>query len=151
VFIIGGLWHGAGWTFLLWGGLHAVGSVIHRLWMRLGIKMWRPLAWLITFLFVNFAWVFFRAADMAEAWRILRGMLGFGVIMPTRAMLVPLLPAIVLLAVFFPIVLCTRNSNERLHRDHFKPSWRMALACAAMFIISLLYFNRISEFLYFNF
>jgi len=62
-FIIGGFWHGAGWTFLFWGFLHGVALAIHRLWQNLGFKMWTWLAWFITFNFVNIAWVFFRAKE----------------------------------------------------------------------------------------
>jgi D-alanyl-lipoteichoic acid acyltransferase DltB (MBOAT superfamily) len=60
-FVIGGLWHGAGWTFVFWGFLHGMALVIHRVWSNLGFKMWTWLAWLITFNFVNIAWIFFRA------------------------------------------------------------------------------------------
>ena len=50
-FVIGGLWHGAGWTFIFWGFLHGMALVIHRAWSNLGFKMWTWLAWLITFNF----------------------------------------------------------------------------------------------------
>ncbi|MCQ6562476.1 MBOAT family O-acyltransferase [Paenibacillus mendelii] len=149
VFVVGGLWHGAGWTFLIWGCLHGIGSVIHRLWTRLGIKMPKWLAWLITFLFINFTWVFFRAASYDQAVRILRGMSGLEGIMPTMAMLKLLLPAIVMILIFFPIAVFARNSSERMQT--YRPTWRTGVAMALLFIISLLYFNRISEFLYFNF
>jgi len=64
--VLGGLWHGAAWTFVLWGAIH--GSVLvgeHQLGNR-----WRPpawLGWLVTFHIVVIAWVFFRAGDMATA------------------------------------------------------------------------------------
>ncbi|UVI30841.1 MBOAT family O-acyltransferase [Paenibacillus spongiae] len=149
VFIIGGLWHGAGWTFLIWGGLHAVGSVIHRLWTKVGIKMPNWLAWFITFMFINFTWVFFRAESYDQAVRILRGMSGLEGIMPTMGMLKLLLPAILMILIFFPIAVFARNSSERM--ESYRPTWRTGIAMALLFIISLLYFNRISEFLYFNF
>ena len=60
-FILGGIWHGAGWTFVFWGFLHGLALVIHRTWHQLGLKLWTWLAWLITFNFVNIAWLFFRA------------------------------------------------------------------------------------------
>ena len=73
-FIIGGIWHGAGWTFVFWGFLHGIALVIHRVWSNLGFKMWTWLAWLITFNFVNIAWVFFRAKEWEDAIKVLDGM-----------------------------------------------------------------------------
>ena len=75
-FIIGGIWHGAGWTFVFWGFLHGVALVIHRAWSKLGFKIWTWLAWLITFNFINIAWVFFRAKEWDDAIKVLSGMLG---------------------------------------------------------------------------
>ncbi len=84
--LLGGLWHGAGWNFVLWGGLHGVYLVIHRQWQSLRIYLghdlknssWgqRAISRLITFLAVVITWVFFRAKDMSTAWNIIKGMLG---------------------------------------------------------------------------
>ena len=63
VFLIGGLWHGASWMFVIWGALHGVAIVLHRIWKDLGLRMWGWMGWFITFNFVNIAWVFFRAKD----------------------------------------------------------------------------------------
>ena len=84
-FVIGGLWHGAGWTFIFWGFLHGMALVIHRLWSNLGFKMWTWLAWLITFNFVNIAWVFFRAKEWDDAVKVLSGMVGLSeIIIPEK-------------------------------------------------------------------
>ncbi|EOX9126007.1 MBOAT family O-acyltransferase [Pseudomonas aeruginosa] len=74
-FVLGGLWHGASWMFVIWGALHGGALVIHRMWKNLGMSMPRPLAWVVTFLFVNITWVFFRATSMQEAMSILGGMI----------------------------------------------------------------------------
>lgn len=74
-FILGGLWHGAGWTFLFWGLLHGLALAIHRFWKYLGFKIPKILAWFITFQFVNVAWVFFRAKEWEDALKILKGMI----------------------------------------------------------------------------
>jgi len=75
-FVLGGIWHGAGWTFVLWGLLHGIALVLHRFWKIAGFSMPRILAWLITFLFINFTWVFFRATEWSDAVKVLKGMLG---------------------------------------------------------------------------
>jgi alginate O-acetyltransferase complex protein AlgI len=82
--LLGGLWHGAGWTFVLWGGMHGLYLVIHRLWTLAvppatsawGLRARRLLGWLVTTLAVVVAWVFFRAADYHTAQAILQSMAG---------------------------------------------------------------------------
>ncbi len=75
-FLLGGLWHGAAWNFVLWGGMHGVALVIHRAWRQRGLKMPVLLGWFLTFMFVNFSWVFFRAISFEDAGRVIRGMVG---------------------------------------------------------------------------
>ncbi len=77
-FLIGGIWHGAGWTFVAWGAMHGVGMVAHRWYRQAGFRLPRPAAWLATFLFVNAAWVYFRAPDFATANALLARMADFG-------------------------------------------------------------------------
>jgi D-alanyl-lipoteichoic acid acyltransferase DltB (MBOAT superfamily) len=69
-FLIGGLWHGAAWTFIVWGALHGCACCVHRLWQITGLSLARPVAILVTFLFINLTWIFFRAPDLSTAWRI---------------------------------------------------------------------------------
>jgi hypothetical protein len=84
--LLGGLWHGAGWTFVAWGGLHGLYLVINHGWRALR-RAWgsdaarstpwgRSLCRLLTFLAVVLAWVFFRASSFAAALRMLKGMSG---------------------------------------------------------------------------
>lgn len=75
-FLLAGLWHGAGWTFVIWGALHGVVLVLHRFWRIMGMKMPVVFGWLLTFLFVNASWVIFRATNLEEGWRVLKGMCG---------------------------------------------------------------------------
>ena len=74
-FLIGGLWHGAGWTFIIWGALHGAALVIHRIWNRAGFVLPSIVAWFVTFMFVNATWVFFRADNTNDALMILYAML----------------------------------------------------------------------------
>jgi len=92
VFLIGGLWHGASWMFVIWGAMHGLAIVIHRAWSEsikpkikatigkskdeLFGKWATVLAWLITFNFINLTWVFFRAKDMDKAMNVISGMIG---------------------------------------------------------------------------
>ena len=80
--LIGGLWHGANWTFVAWGGLHGLYLAVER-GLRQRFAGYQPgrLALfafgLLTFLLVNIAWVFFRADSFGKAWLMLAGMCGF--------------------------------------------------------------------------
>jgi D-alanyl-lipoteichoic acid acyltransferase DltB (MBOAT superfamily) len=84
--LLGGLWHGAGWTFVVWGGLHGAYLVINHAWhglrARLGHDLsrstWpgRTVAMAVTFLAVVVAWVFFRAESFTAAGHVLAGMAG---------------------------------------------------------------------------
>jgi D-alanyl-lipoteichoic acid acyltransferase DltB (MBOAT superfamily) len=76
VFLIGGLWHGASWMFVIWGALHGIAIVLHRMWKQLGLTMNTMLAWFITFNFINITWIFFRAKDWGQAKNIFLGMGG---------------------------------------------------------------------------
>ena len=91
--LLGGLWHGAGWTFVAWGGLHGFYLVACHFWrwllttvLRWPIEeraIYRAVAWTATFLAVVVGWVFFRAESFDAALRILHGMAGFnGVTIP---------------------------------------------------------------------
>src|SRR5436305_1633037 len=82
--LLGGFWHGAGWNFIIWGGLHGLYLCINHLW-----RAWRgeggqasapakALCWAVTFLAVIVAWVFFRAKTAAGAWQMLGSLFGFG-------------------------------------------------------------------------
>jgi alginate O-acetyltransferase complex protein AlgI len=74
--VIGGLWHGASWNFVLWGALHGVGLAVVRGWQTYrgnakATGVWRYVNIFVTFHFVVFAWIFFRAPNLEIAWAIL--------------------------------------------------------------------------------
>jgi D-alanyl-lipoteichoic acid acyltransferase DltB (MBOAT superfamily) len=73
-FLLGGLWHGAAWTFVMWGALHGAATCIHKAWSSAGFWLPKPAAVAVTFLFVNMTWVYFRAPDIATAHALLRTM-----------------------------------------------------------------------------
>jgi alginate O-acetyltransferase complex protein AlgI len=81
--VLGGFWHGAGWTFLVWGGLHGVYLIVHHAWQRQTKNLawtqgwiFSAAGWALTFLAVLIGWVFFRAHSFLQAGSILKGMLG---------------------------------------------------------------------------
>jgi alginate O-acetyltransferase complex protein AlgI len=81
--VLGGLWHGGAWTFVIWGTLHGAALVIHREWVRLteGLQrveaVMRWLAWPLTIYWVCVAWIFFRAVDLKRAGAILNSFVLF--------------------------------------------------------------------------
>jgi D-alanyl-lipoteichoic acid acyltransferase DltB (MBOAT superfamily) len=84
--VLGGLWHGAGWTFVAWGALHGIYLIINHAWhwvrRVLGLDryldgvVWRAIAWALTFLAVVVGWVFFRAESFDAAISMLAAMIG---------------------------------------------------------------------------
>jgi len=81
--LLGGLWHGAAWTFVLWGGLHGLFLVTHRGWVRLAGPLPSPLARALTLLAVVLAWVPFRADGWAACGAMYQGLAGLnGIAVP---------------------------------------------------------------------
>jgi len=141
-FIIGGIWHGAGWTFVFWGFLHGIALVIYRAWSKLGFKLWTWLAWLITFNFINLAWVFFRAKEWDDAIKVLSSMFVLSEIEFNN----DIYWQIVITILF---VLKMKNTTKLL--EEFKPNLSRLIFTFIIFIISVSLLNQYSEFLYFNF
>jgi alginate O-acetyltransferase complex protein AlgI len=74
--LLGGLWHGANWTFVAWGGLHGVALAVNHIWEQRGIRLPPALAWVLTLLFVMMGWVLFRSPDFLHAGQMLASMAG---------------------------------------------------------------------------
>lgn len=74
VMIVSGIWHGAGWTFIVWGGIHGIYSCINRLVKKRNYCNCKILNILFTFIFVTIAWIPFRANSLSNAYTILMGM-----------------------------------------------------------------------------
>lgn len=168
-FFLVGLWHGAGWTFVIWGLLHGCALVIFRFWRKGSLRLPRLVSWFVTFNFINAAWVFFRAQTFTDAMKVLKGMSGLtGVILPERfAHFLPILkgygiqfgnmlPTIrgdmkmfLYFVVFFLLAVLFKNSNEMTER--LKPNWRTAIALSVILVYAVLNLNKTNEFIYFNF
>jgi D-alanyl-lipoteichoic acid acyltransferase DltB (MBOAT superfamily) len=74
--LLGGLWHGAGWTFVAWGALHGFALAINHLWRRAGILMPGFVCWVLTMVVVIAGWVLFRAGSFSAAISMLKAMIG---------------------------------------------------------------------------
>lgn len=171
-FLIGGLWHGAAWTYVFWGFLHGSALCINRLWIKTGIRLNKAFAWFLTFSFLNFSFVFFRAESWDKAFKILKGMVGLnGILVSPRLAEIPFWQKMTAIGIRFgewranlpsaetyvyflcilliPFVLTMNNSNEFLEK--FSPNWKNAGAVSLMIIAGLLLLNETSSFLYFNF
>ena len=99
--LLGGLWHGASWNFVIWGALHGGVLAAERLWREFRPRAWPQLpAWLgvvITFNIVLLGWIFFRAASFADALAFLGGIFGGG----GSTLLTPMLLVLILLGMSF--------------------------------------------------
>jgi D-alanyl-lipoteichoic acid acyltransferase DltB (MBOAT superfamily) len=166
-----GLWHGAAWRFVLWGGLHGMFLAVHAWFRRYGMRLPGFLAQALTLFAVLVAWVPFRADDLATAWSMLRAMAGAnGIAVPY--MIVEFWPALARIAtpvavlpylgdartLSFPevtfclalgwfIVLALPNIHAMSERSR---SW--ALTSGFAFTVQALFFApRVVPFLYFRF
>jgi len=166
-FLLGGIWHGAGWTFVLWGILHGFALVTHRMWQKLGFKMNTLLAWFITFNFINIAWVFFRALNFESAMKVLKGMFMGPLVFPSvltndvislREWGLTLgnwsklygdesMMGLWFLAAFIVILLLP---NSMQWKKKFKPNY-FYMTLTILFFMSIFMLYRKSEFIYFNF
>ena len=147
VFLIGGLWHGAAWTFVVWGALHGFAIVIHRCWQKLNFKLNKIIAWIITFNFVNFTWIFFRAKSFEDAMKVIRGMF-FGKFKIDVNYL-----EMFFIVLAFLVVLLFKNSMQIAFDKKFKFTIWQIFATSFFLFISILAIrlNNASEFLYFRF
>jgi len=138
-FLVGGIWHGAGWTFIVWGVLHGIAMITHRIYSRLGFKMNKILAWIITFNFINITWVFFRAKDLESAFFMLEAMFGI-----ENITFIPV-GALQTILIFAAFIVLLYGKLKMLYADN------IVLISATLFVMSLLFLSRKSSFLYFNF
>jgi alginate O-acetyltransferase complex protein AlgI len=177
VMLLGGLWHGAGWTFVAWGALHGVYLGVNHFWRdMMGAhlagrhRMLGPISWLLTFAAVVVAWVFFRATTFTAALHVLAGMIGrAGIYSPwigqTDGYRMPISemgPAAIVITFAYVIALASPNtfqlfgSDVRLRGEPL-PRWgtgamRAAVIGALLWLSCFGVFGAApSEFLYFQF
>lgn len=173
VFFISGLWHGANWTFIIWGVLHGLFMIITRHWKSWFAKLHPVLSWCITFLFVNLTWVIFRAGSVSEALHFFQRLFSmeiYGTILgpladtfnftDIRFWVDLLLPASlsgyfpkVMFALSFvmvlPILVFSRNAYQ--YAESFRPNRFHLVVTFVLLTLCIMSFAGVSTFLYFNF
>jgi alginate O-acetyltransferase complex protein AlgI len=145
--LIGGLWHGANWTFVAWGGYHGLLLVAYRMAPRIWDALPHVVAQLLMFVLVLVGWVFFRAPDFTSAGHILRTMFApaLGTIPSDSGLLVALL----MLAAYLAMV--SRNAFELNAQRNWTRGWQTAMAVSFGACLAVMAGGRNSPFLYFQF
>lgn len=165
VFLLTGLWHGAGWTFVVWGGIHGVLVLTNHLWVRWSpIRLPHLLTWPATVLAAVFLWVIFRSPNWAVATKVLTAMTLNAPEGSARALTDTLAygPAWAMTAAIGAIALLAPNSRRLARRVRHvqrrkQPAMQPAFVVQALIAGALLYFavasigTMQSKFIYFNF
>jgi alginate O-acetyltransferase complex protein AlgI len=167
--LLGGLWHGAAWTFVIWGAIHGFGLIVNHAWNKVTasypLKLPDPIAWALTLGFVMVAWVPFRADGLAATFTIWKGMFGFHGLVPTESVIAArVTTAVMCIAVLLAVALFAPNTQQLLSYPRviiaafrqpirFVPSPRWAIAAGIVFgiAVSFIITQRPTEFLYFRF
>jgi D-alanyl-lipoteichoic acid acyltransferase DltB (MBOAT superfamily) len=146
--VISGIWHGAAWTFVIWGGLHAMGRCLTREMEQTEFyqeRVPRLVKQLLVFTFVMFTWIFFRAQSLTDAWLIISRIFTTGWADPRF----PLVMAVLILAVWVYQLLYT--SRTTLGRLIDVASVRVGLAALMIAYLAIVAQPSTKQFIYFQF
>lgn len=172
VFLISGLWHGAAWTFIIWGILHGIAMMFSKLLKKYNIVLPKVLGWLLTFSFWVMSFAIFRAATLKEALKLFSRLVQGGVgriydgfyaqiekhvevTLLQRLDIANILghyPEIIVFAlVLLPLAgcLCMKNTQEKLQQFRF--TYSKLIVTVVLFFYSLLSLGGVTVFLYANF
>lgn len=171
VFLISGIWHGANWTFVLWGVLHGLAQVLNRFFKKSWNKYNQIIQWICTFTFVNVMWLVFRADSVGQAISLIKRMTmlsSFDVsinlcncfVLKEVDWLIQFIKPLVYLkekifgfymwiALAGALLACLLLPN--VHEKRFRPTLGKALLTVMLICWSVVSFAGVSTFLYFNF
>lgn len=173
VAILSGIWHGAGWGFIIWGVLHGSAMCAHRIYgftlerfqlqkkSFLQSRIYKVFCWILTFNFLNITWIFFRSENVQGAIQLLKGMFGITwVELPYHfySRMKSTLEQIggantTIFFIILALVVCLRVGNSVKRLEEFKPNLYNTILASIFFYFSLftLASTPYTEFIYFNF
>lgn len=173
VFLVSGIWHGANWTFILWGVLHGMAQCLNRMFQKIWNKVLVVIRWFVTFVFINCTWIIFRAESINKALEILKKL----VVWDAESMMVrpELFDAFSLTEIYFVQLHCKPLSylagevngfymwvflllafgicflGKNIKQIKFVPNIGTAVFTVVLLVWSVMSLSGISTFLYFNF
>jgi alginate O-acetyltransferase complex protein AlgI len=167
--LIAGLWHGAAWTFVIFGAMHGIALVANHIWKKRKLACPNFLGWLMTLNFVNVSFVIFRAKECEDAIKVFKGMLGLSGVVVTEDLIeaIPIVKSFGfyvgdhllnleasddvfrMIALAGILVLLGKNSTHI--KNSFKMNWLAIIILSLIFLVSILRLGKESPFLYFNF
>ena len=172
VFLVSGIWHGANWTFILWGIVNGLGNLFDRLFAGILDKIPRVIRTMATFCFCSIAWSMFRAESVGQGWQMIKNLLatgdgkvygaitdafnklfevqvisraGFGSLIQTC----PWLMLAIFLVILIVACMFMRNTQEKVNDGRYQTG--RIVSTVALLLWSVMSLSEVSEFLYFNF
>ena len=161
VFLVSGFWHGAAWTFILWGALHGAAQALNRVFKRQWENLHTAFRWMATFLFVNLTWVIFRSESISQAKLFLKRLLDFGNMQINPSFMdsfkmveLPLWLTghrVFTVLGLYGIVLCLVMNARNMGETELRPTFLRGAGTALLLVWSVLSLAGISGFIYFQF
>ncbi len=163
--LIAGLWHGASWMFVLWGAVHGLAQCIHKLYLKTKFQIPKAIAIIITFMFINFSWIIFRAENFNQAVKIYKALFNINNFIIPKTYHLDFVFAnnqnnyteiLLVLPIAILIVFLCKNSNEivgniNINSQRKAVKYGIIFAVTFIFCILQLCISSYSEFIYFNF
>ncbi|MCR4922832.1 MAG: MBOAT family protein [Lachnospiraceae bacterium] len=174
IYLLSGIWHGANYTFILWGVIYGIGMCISKAISPVTQKLPRVLRFIMTFSFVNFAWIFFRAATVENALHLIKTLFSFTFKPIPADFIVKSLPVetellqwilneqfpgstnisgmiFILIWLIFAIVASIAFKNPIERAKNFKPKGSSVIVTVILLVWSVLSLSEVSTFIYTNF
>lgn len=161
VFLVSGFWHGAAWTFILWGALHGAAQALNRVFKRQWENLHTAFRWMVTFLFVNLTWVIFRSESISQAKLFLKRLLDFGNMQINPSFMDSFkmveLPIwltehrVFTVLGLYGAVLCLVMNARNMGETELRPTFLRGAGTAVLLVWSVLSLAGISGFIYFQF
>ena len=149
VFLLSGVWHGANWTFIVWGAIHACLLILEQLFISKKINTIQPTIWrkLLVFSLVTLAWIFFRSKDFNQAFQVLKNIFSFQFNLEINQISAFISPLNMLLCwICIPLLFLIDNIKFSTYRKHL-----LAFLVAGTLLIITLGKSNEAAFIYFQF